>query len=65
MKSENFDFQTTCRRFILKVIVDNITKIYKDKKKRETVALENINLTINHSEFVAIVSYNIRIGDIY
>ena len=55
MKSENFDFQTTCRRFILKVIVDNITKIYKDKKKRETVALENINLTINHSEFVAIV----------
>jgi len=55
VKSENFDFITTCRRLILKVIVDNITKIYKDKKKRETVALEKINLTIHHSEFVAIV----------
>lgn len=39
----------------MKLVISNITKSYIDSKKRETIALEDINLTIQNEEFVAIV----------
>lgn len=39
----------------MELVIENITKAYIDKKKKETIALENINLTIHNEEFVAIV----------
>ena len=39
----------------MELVIENITKAYIDKKKKETIALENINLTIQNEEFVAIV----------
>jgi len=39
----------------VQLVIENITKSYTDGKKGETIALEDINLTIHNEEFVAIV----------
>ncbi len=39
----------------MKVVIENLHKTYTDKKDNTVVALEDINLTINNEEFVAVV----------
>ncbi|ANX13934.1 nitrate ABC transporter ATP-binding protein [Fictibacillus arsenicus] len=39
----------------MKVVIENLSKTFRDKKDNEVVALHDINLAINNEEFVAIV----------
>ncbi|MEH7254421.1 ABC transporter ATP-binding protein [Neobacillus niacini] len=39
----------------MKVVVNDVSKTYKDKKGREVTALQNINFSINQNEFVVLV----------
>ncbi|SFU93814.1 ABC transporter ATP-binding protein [Alicyclobacillus macrosporangiidus] len=39
----------------MRLVVDGVSKVYRDRRGRETVALDDIHLTVAEQEFVAIV----------
>ncbi|MGM8365716.1 ABC transporter ATP-binding protein [Virgibacillus sp. W0181] len=39
----------------MKIVIENVGKTFKDTKKKEVTALENINFSINQQEFVVLV----------